>query len=539
MLKAVLLFPPGWSLNVGSPHLALPLLKAALDQKGVSVRMKDLNWEIAESYGVHISQEDALRAVDISTMEALNTVYFGAEDKLMQIAHSFDGEWNLQLGFNFKSFSFSSSRDIREALRAKSPFTDYFVKHVIPWLERESPRLVGFTVSSSYQIVPALHLCWLLRNAGYCGFIIFGGNIISRLKHEIVGLPWLFDLVDGFIIFQGELPLVALTKCLVSNGSLSDVPNLVWRNNGIIQENVMMSFQDPNAYPTPDFDDLSVGRYWGVNYLPVLAARGCYYGKCVFCAIPYGYDSQGFGGIRDARSVLKDIVTLKDRNNIHRFKFMDEAVPPSILKELSELILRDKLHIEWEGFVRLERDWLNEPFVTKLAQSGFSKGSFGLEIYPSQERDGLGKNDNANDILEILKVCNSAGVKVHLFCMFGFSGTGRQEAETTVEFILRNKHWIDTVDLNPFKYAKHTAVNGIEKITRMGQDLALEYDYKPYEKGSLCSAEVEELTDEMEDLVWRECPRLLHPIYRLVSPWNPRRMADSSRENENALAVSC
>lgn len=537
-MKQLLIFPPGWSLNVGSPHLALPLLRSALEEKGLSVRMRDLNWEIAESYGVRINLEEATHAVKLGTMDALNAAYFDAEDKLMEIAKGYNGEWNLQLGFKFNRLSFRSSEDVQEASKSNSPFTEYFKREVLPWVEYEDPALIGFSISSTYQIISALHLCWLLREAGYSGLITFGGNTISRLKQEIVKMLWLFDLVDGFIIFQGELSLIALADSISIGRNLGNVPNLIWRNNGTIQENRVIHFQNPNAFPTPDFEELPVGKYWGVNYLPVLAARGCYYGKCNFCAIPYGYGNRGFSGIRSTELVFRDIINLENKYSMHRYKFMDEAVPPATLKQLSDLILKEKIQIEWEGFVRLECDWLNKTFVNKLWQSGFKKGSFGLEIYPDEKRGNLRKNDNADEILEVLKNCHEAKIKVHLFCMFGFPATGRGEAEKTIEFILKYKHLIDSVDLNPYTYAKHTIIAGIEKIVKPDEDLALEYEYKSYGKGSLSSKEVEELTAEMEDVVWLECPRLLHPTYRLVSPWNLPRTAQKLKEKGYVLAVS-
>ncbi len=122
--------------------------------------------------------------------------------------------------------------------------------------------------------------------------------------------------------------------------------------------------------------------------------------------------------------------------------------------------------------------------------------------------------------------------------MFGFPGTGRGEAEKTIEFILKYKHLIDSVDLNPYTYAKHTAIAGIEKVVNPDEDLALEYEYKSCCKDSLSSKEVEDLTAEMEDVVWLEYPRLLHPTYRLVSPWNLPRTAQKLKEKGYVLAVS-
>lgn len=522
---------------MGNPHLAIPLLKAVLEKDGVDVRIKDLNREIAEYYGVRITSKNATEAVEVGTMEAMNILYFDAEDKLMEIAKSYNGEWNLQLGFKFNDLSFYSSKDVREALKLDSPFTEYFKVKILPWVNREEPEIIGFSIASIYQIISALHLSWMLKRAGYNGLIIFGGNTISRLKEDIVKNPWLFDLVDGFIIFQGELPALALSKVVQAERDFSKVPNLIWRDRGAIKENPIIQHQNPNLITTPCFAELPLGKYWGVNYLPLLAARGCYYAKCSFCAIPYGYGQGGFGGIRDAGLVFQDIMTLENKYGIHKYKFMDEALSPKTLIQLSDLILSKVIQIEWEGYLRLERHWLNRAFVRNLGRSGFKKGYFGLEIYPGATRSSLRKIDNAEDILTILGNCHDAGIKAHLFCMFGFPGTGREEAEKTIEFILKHSDLIDTVDLNAYTYARHTSVFGVEKIVKTDQDWALEYEYRPVLEGILSSKEVEELTTEMEDIVWAECPKLIHPIYRLVSPWNYLQDIQSAEEEEYALSI--
>ena len=97
---------------------------------------------------------------------------------------------------------------------------------------------------------------------------------------------------------------------------------------------------------------------------------------------------------------------------------------------------------------------------------------------------------------------------------------------------------IDTVDLNAYTYARHTSVSGIEKVVKPDQDWALEYEYRPAREDILSSKEVEEMTTEMEDVVWTECPRLLHPIYRLVSPWNYAQDVQDAKEEEYALSIS-
>ncbi|UCD14516.1 MAG: radical SAM protein [Thermoplasmatales archaeon] len=516
-MKVIILFPPGWSFNVGSPHLGIPLITGMLKKHGISVKARDLNWEIAKYYGVNIGIEEIKRSVKIGTLESLNEPYFQAEDTLMDIARRYDGVWNLQLGFKFNRFSFNSSKDVLNAMKMKSPFTWFYKEKIIPWIDQEKPTVLGFGLASIYQLIPTFHLCWLLKQNQFKGTIVLGGNTVSRLKDEFIKVPKVFDYMDVLVIFQGEIPFLKLCQNIMENKRLDDIPNIVWKDQDLIKSNPLTCKQDPNYIPTPDFKDFPIGKYWGINYYPLVSTRGCYYNKCTFCSIPYGYG--GFGGMRRAELIFQDMCKLSKRCDVILFKFMDEAMPPNIMKKLAELIIQHRSPFEWESFARLEKCWQNANFMDCLANGGFKKAYFGLEIYSDTSRISLNKKDEARHISEILKKCHEYGIKVGLFCMFGFPGTDRDDAERTIDFILEYKDLIDTVDINEYTYAKHTYVPNIQKVEK-GKDWCLEYEYYGKTIGILSSREVEELVSEMERILWDECPRLLHPTYRLISPWD-------------------
>lgn len=543
-MNIILLFPPGWSLVTGSPHLAIPLLKTVLESNGIDVISRDLNLEAAEYFLATISPDQALKATEnynskmetkdvYGATEALNEPFFEAEDKIMTAAAKYDAKWNASSGFRFNRLSGSFSEDVFQAIKMDSPFTKYFTNSVMPWIKREDPALVGISIASPSQLIPTLHLCHILKQNKFRGFIVLGGSVISRLLDEFQRMPQLFELVDGLIIFQGEIPLLKLCQTIRDNKkNLEEIPNLIWNDKDTIRVNSIETKLDPNAIPTPDFDGMPVGRYWGVNYLPLLGARGCYYGNCLFCDIPYGYggrNSNGslfFGGTRRAELIFSDMTKLWNKYKINRFKFVEETLVPTMVKDLSTLIINHKSPFEWEGYVRLESCWRDPNFVRHAAEGGFRKAWIGLEIIDASSRNLLNKNDKASDALLILKNFYSAGVKVHIFVMVGFPGTGRKEAKETVEFILKHEKIIDTCDIVGYTYSKQTHVPNIEKLKSNG-DLALKYNFAGKAEGILNSEEIAKIADEMDDLVWETCPRLIHPTYRLISPWQVNRKTQS------------
>jgi radical SAM superfamily enzyme YgiQ (UPF0313 family) len=517
--KIALLFIPGWTMVTGSPHLALPLLRAYLEANGIEVLLRDLNHEISKELSVHISSRSALEACVPPVLENMNTPYFAAEDKLEAIAARYAGEWNAQLGFWYKGSPERSSRKALSVVTNESPFDNLYNSKVIPELLKEEPDLVGLSIASVYQIIPALQLCRLLRLSSYSGFILLGGNTISRLQQEMA-FPEIFKFVDGLMVFEGEEPLLQLCQTLELRQPLDRVPQLIWRDaTGKIRQNSnQIDALDLNTVPPPDYRGLSVGQYWGKNYLNIVAARGCYYGKCNFCAIPYGWGHNGFAGMRSPEATYRDMLTLMKRHGINRFKFVDEALSPGFMRVLAERIINDDVDLEWEGYVRFEPHWYEEDFVNLIARAGFRKGYFGLEVIPSKRRPSLNKKDRPKPE-ELLTRCSSSGINVHLFCMFGFPGTGEREAAETVEFLLAHQDEIDTADIFPWTYAKHTNVPGVIATKKKQDDWSLEFTHSSKYKNILSSDKVIEMSSQYEELLWKEVPRFLHPTYRLVSPW--------------------
>lgn len=528
-MRICLLFPPGWTLTAASPHLALPLLQSHLRSLGHDVIVRDLNLEAAEYYGAKIADSEALAACKSMTMAALNRVYFAAEDRLMGTAAHYGGQWNAQLGFEYDELTHCSSKDVFQASFMPSPSTRYYEDMVLPWLSKENPDVVGISVATVQQLIPSFQFLRRLRDKGFDGLVVMGGNTVTRLRDEIASLRWPFDLVDVFIPFQGETPISRLGKVVDKVTGLHEVPGAIWRLGDTVICNPLCSGPDLDVVPPPDFDGLPLGRYWGVNYLPIVGARGCYYGKCSFCSIPYAWNETGFAGSRNVELVFRDMLALYDRHGTGRFKLVDESAIPSMTLALSDRIRKTGAPFEWEIYARLERHWLDREFVESLARGGLRKAYFGLEILADGYRDALRKKDRASEIKRMLDNCADAGVKVHAFCMFGFPGTTHEDAKRTTDFVLENSNLIDTADINGYTYVKHTQVSGIRLIEREEQDWALEYEFIA-EDGSTSTVMANQIARELEDIVWRGCHRLVHPTYRLVSPWGSVEAVSDSKE---------
>jgi radical SAM superfamily enzyme YgiQ (UPF0313 family) len=506
-LKALLVYPPGWNLLVGSPYLSLGLLGGRLHLEKIAVELLDLNISSAKYFDVFISETD-LRDKNY------DNTYLAQQAKLNKIAQKYNGNWSLQQGFSFDNLNVFSSSVLKNNLDLKSPFYQYY-SFLLSTKDFDNYTHVLISISDSTQFLHALQFINYIKKAGYKGKIIVGGNYITRIKNELKQ-DWVFDLIDYIIYFQGEDSLIKLLK----NYPLASISNIIYKDTNVIVDNntCNKTILHPIEKQIPYFSDFEMENYWGVKFLPIVHQKGCYHGACKFCAIPYGWGNNGYGGSFSISSVFSTMIKLKAKYKIHNFQFVDESFPLSSANKLSSLIIENNIEFNWEIFARLERGWLNNKLLQKLSQSGLKKVHFGLEIISSR-RNILNKNDTITDYIQLLELFAKNNIKVHFFIMVGFPGTDLFDGERTIEFVLNNKDVIDTIDLNPFTFYKYTLVEGIKPFINKKNDLALEFEYIR-NQDRLTSTDVELYCRNLESKIKVEKNNLLHPIYRMISPWS-------------------
>jgi radical SAM superfamily enzyme YgiQ (UPF0313 family) len=86
---------------------------------------------------------------------------------------------------------------------------------------------------------------------------------------------------------EAEIALAALCRALENNQSLSEVPNLSWRDaEGRIMRNALGPLIPKHKlalFPLPDYSELPVGVY---RALSIESSRGCAF-DCAFCSTSY------------------------------------------------------------------------------------------------------------------------------------------------------------------------------------------------------------------------------------------------------------
>jgi radical SAM superfamily enzyme YgiQ (UPF0313 family) len=546
----MLFFPPNWTPSM--PHLALPTLAAYLRQAGVEVIQRDLNAEVFD----HILTREHLNEVltrlarlrprvggppsaDLTWARETGPRLADAVEAAKATIRSeafYDGELSLpsfevvlsalrlaslpyypatlELQTYNPAYRPDSSRAIFRAVddRERNMFVDLFEELVLPDLRREDPDVVGISIPCVNQIIAAMTLTRLIKREGLRAHVTIGGPMVSIWREQLPRVPAMFDLFDSAVVFDGEEPLLQLCQRLAAGDSLESVPNLIYRDGSEVRSNVRLHPSKIAEVPPPDFAGLPLDRYLAPELaLPLAMARGCYFGKCAFCNVGYG-EAEVFSQLQ-GDTLLDQMLDLGDRFQSRRIFFVDEAMPPRLMRAIAPRLAELGVPIRWGGCMRFERT-LDREFLDLSARGGCSMILFGLETASERMIDRMVKGVRLENVGRILRESHEAGIWNHTFFFFGFPGETLEDAQQTVNFVYENGELINSASMGTFLLERYAPAHtypkafGITRILdRPESDLGFYFDYEV--ESGLDMATAEMVTSRVEEAL----PRKPHPQF--------------------------
>ena len=539
MKKVMLIFPPEWVPT--APYLALPSLAAVLRQNDIETVLKDINVEMFDHFftsgflffvqnkiqarlkaliekerGEPLSPEDAELKQMLSDYQQIDLDFH--IDKVVRAKKIMRGpefyevekaEWALNafrevmeyisvcyfpasINFypvesNLNVYRPWVSDDLLKVPhdRQVNVYADICRQLVLRSVKKEKPDVIGISIGTPVQLMSGITFATLIKEAYPDIHVTVGGNIITRLKDEFSKMPHFFGKVfDSMITYEGEHAMVWLVEALSGKRKISEVPNLIYKDeedkvhvNDTYQERV-------NELPPPDFDGMPWEKYFSPEKLvPYLGTRGCYWGKCTFCDHGAGYIDQFRA--KHADQIVDELEYLKNKLNAKHFMFTDESFPPALFLKLPPMMVERELDIYWTTLIRFESQLL-EPSVWDMAhKSGCRSLYYGLES-ANERIIKLVKKDTDIEAAKInLEQAKRVGIWSHVMCFYGFPSETEAEAEDTRKFLLQNRDKIPSVEMYFFVLYKNAPVMFATdeykiKIKEIPEhDLALDFYYTP------------------------------------------------------------
>ena len=394
----------------------------------------------------------------------------------------------ISIADNSMRYSVYSSEDVLRAVNNihENPYHDLFNDHIIDSMMKEDPDLVGISVTATSQVMPAFTLAKQLKKKNGDIHITMGGSVFTKLIDNLQQNHLLFDLVDSFIVFEGEHALLGLIEQLEGKNDFSKVSNLVYKEGETIRVNQPFHIEDINSLPTPDYDGFPLDRYLSPKrVLPLQGSRGCYWRKCTFCNLHV--DNLKFR-LRNLDLVLEDMDRLKEKYSAKHMFFSDECMPVKQLDSLSTRLIEKGNDVKWMAGVRFDKG-LTKDILVKAREAGCLKMVFGLESSNKRVLSLMDKGIETGITKNIIDYCDEAGVAIHMYVIVGFPSETREEALETLDFVISNEKFLKSKGASClaclFELEKHAPIlrdpgkYGLAKIGHPKQDdLSLGYFYE-------------------------------------------------------------
>ena len=255
---------------------------------------------------------------------------------------------------------------------------------------------------------------------GGVGFSIFAKSILE------------YALADFGIRGDGETAIISLVRQLHGAKKFTEVPGLIWRENGRVCSNPPSWPSSISLATARDFiDNLSYFKQGGQCGLET--KRGCDR-TCIYCADPLAKGTKL--RLRDTAEVADEVQSLLSQGiDVLHLCDSEFNVPRShayaICEELNRRSLGDRVH--WYAYMS------PVPFDEELAEEMARAGCVGINFTgdsgcPSMLRT-YQQQHKKEDITSAVRLCRKNKIAVMIDLLFGGPGETPQTVQETIDFI--------------------------------------------------------------------------------------------------------
>ena len=473
-MRILLLTPPLTQLN--TPYPATAYLKGYYVAQGHEVRQVDLGIEVVDrvlsrEFLTGIGLEEQARLI-----EPVKRFLRGQDDtlgpRIVNRSLLPEGKRFAQLDEDNMEWSFGVSGTTDKAMHLATLFiediADYIREKVDPhfdlvryaeYLSNDAPTFDPLYAELQQEPSPIdLLMLDLLSSEFGIQSSEFPGAAASIPNSELRA-PNYYDKVCITVPFPGCLYgalhcgkwLKDNTQATVEIGG--GFPNTEWRQltdkrlYEFCDEVAIDGHPDADLY-CPDFSDLPLGKYLSLTEMTnpmhrlwsqgrwnkMVMAHGCYWHRCAFCDTSLDY----IGNFRapKAATVVDHMERVMQQTGRTGFHFVDEALPPKLLREVAEEILRRGLAVSFWGNIRFEKAYTAE-LCDLLAEAGMVAVSGGLEVASDRLLKLMDKGVTIRQTVEACRHLRDAGIMVHTYLMYGFPTETLQESVDALETVRR------------------------------------------------------------------------------------------------------
>lgn len=304
-------------------------------------------------------------------------------------------------------------------------------------LDRVVPNLVGFSIRnldnqslldlrSPLPAVRGLVAAVRARRVT----TVLGGTAFTTMAAEMLE----YMEADYGIAGEGETGLSRLADDLTrGDGVSTDIPGLVWRDNGTIRANpaVIAGYAGERR---ADYASLDWGRYRRTHCPPapgVVIKTGCPY-SCAFCDARTTMGSRFL--LRDPQAIVEDLQLLRRSHKVRSFFLIDHCFnsPLDHAKAVLTEIIRARLNIGFATTVGPVTGCYDDEFFRLFRRAGGIFAILDADSLSTTMLERYRKPFTIDDVFACARLAHRNGLPIVVSMLFGGPGESEQTVRETM-----------------------------------------------------------------------------------------------------------
>ena len=307
------------------------------------------------------------------------------------------------------------------------------------------PDICGISIPFSSQSENGLRIAKVCREIDPNICVVLGGPHPSVRYEKLLEN----DQCDYCVVGEGEVTFKEFVEKFSTGVNLEKIEGIASKKEGKVSCVKRTPVDNLDDLPMPAYDLLNIKTYLEdpnlyksrsaipTKSISVITSRGCPF-NCVFCSIKLHMGKKF--RYHSPENVLRHLKYCSEELGINNFHFEDDNISfnPDRFEKILDLIIEEKLDIQWDTPNGIRADSLNYRIVEKIKKSGCAGVQLAIESGNQKVLDTIVKKDTALEkVLEIVVFCHELDINMCAFYIMGFPGETMDDMNDTVSLAIR------------------------------------------------------------------------------------------------------
>ncbi len=319
----------------------------------------------------------------------------------------------------------------------KDRIKEFTYQEIIKKIKEFKPEIIGFKLWIGEGFVNSIRIAEIIKKEFPDIRIFAGGPQVDWFGENIYRLGF-GEFFEALAYGEGEETICAIADNVSRKTGLSEIPNIIYKENGNIKKTWTKRIEDLEDLETPVYDEniyYPMDDSKKIKIIMLDESRGCP-NKCSFCMHPY--KSGNYWRTRKPEKIVDEIEYLMQKYKTNIFRFAGSNPPPHLKREIAKEIVKRSLKIKYGAFGHARG--MSYDDYKLLKESGCVSLFFGVESGSQFILDkAMNKGNKVAQIKDALLMCKEAGIKAVASIIMPAPFDTEETIEETYKLLIETK----------------------------------------------------------------------------------------------------